>query len=59
MWNCTGSDWRSHWTMDVERYCWNDYQSILDAIPAAATVTDPKTVAEAWGRTNYTPPATG
>jgi hypothetical protein len=45
--------------MDVERYCWNDYQSILDAIPATATVTDPKTVAEAWGRTNYTPPATG
>jgi hypothetical protein len=59
MWNCTGSSWRSHWTMDVERYCWNDYQSILDAIPATATVTDPKTVAEAWGRTNYTPPATG
>jgi hypothetical protein len=56
MWDCTSPDWRDHWTMDVERYCWTDYQSILDAIPPNAVVTDPKTVAQAWGRTNYTPP---
>jgi hypothetical protein len=55
-WDCTSSDWRAHWTTDWERYCWSDYLRILDAMPAAATVTDPKTVAQAWGRTNYIPP---
>jgi hypothetical protein len=55
-WDCTSSDWRGHWTMDYERYCWSDYLRVLDAIPPAAIVTDPKTVAQAWGRTGYTPP---
>jgi hypothetical protein len=53
LWDCTSPDWRAHWTTDAERYCWNDYQQILDAIPAGLKVTDPKTVAVAWGRTNY------
>jgi hypothetical protein len=30
-------------------YCWNDYQRVLNAIPAGAIVTDPATVARAWG----------
>jgi hypothetical protein len=55
-WDCTSSDWRGHWTTDFERYCWSDYVKLLDAIPPGAIVTDPKTVAEAWGRTGYTPP---
>ncbi|MDX6592475.1 MAG: hypothetical protein QOJ13_1671 [Gaiellales bacterium] len=53
LWDCTGADWREHWTTDAERYCWNDYQKILDAIPSNVKVTDPKTVAVAWGRTDY------
>jgi hypothetical protein len=55
-WDCTSPDWRAHWTSDFERYCWSDYLEMLNAIPPSAIVTDPKTVAEAWGRTNYTPP---
>ena len=55
-WDCTSPDWRAHWTSDFERYCWSDYLELLNAIPPSAIVTDPKTVAEAWGRTNYTPP---
>jgi len=56
-WDCRSSDWRDHWTADFERYCWSDYLKVLNAIPATVKVTDPKTVALAWGRTNYTPPA--
>ncbi len=50
-WNCTGSDPRLHWTTRAEIYCWEDYKAALDAIPAGVTVTDPLTVARAWGRT--------
>jgi hypothetical protein len=56
-WDCTSSDWHAHWANDWERYCWSDYLRILDAIPPSAIVTDPKTVAQAWGRTGYTPPS--
>jgi hypothetical protein len=55
-WHCNARHWRDHWTNDPERYCWSDYLRILDGIPAGVTVTDPKTVALAWGRTNYRPP---
>ncbi|HET6849881.1 MAG TPA: hypothetical protein VFH74_13525 [Gaiellales bacterium] len=56
-WHCTGSDWRQHWTNDPERYCWSDYRTIVDSIPTSVRVTDPKTVARAWGRTAYQAPA--
>ncbi|HEY0388942.1 MAG TPA: hypothetical protein VGC71_10910 [Gaiellales bacterium] len=56
-WHCTGRNWESHWSNDAERYCWGDYRKILDAIPGTVTVTDPKSVARAWGRTNYRVPA--
>jgi hypothetical protein len=50
-WDCTGPV-AEHWTNDVERYCWGDYQQILAAVAASgATVTDPLTVATTWGRT--------
>jgi hypothetical protein len=52
-WDCRAADWRRHWTSSAEEYCWNDYRSILDRIPSSAVVTDPKTVAVAWGRTGY------
>ena len=55
-WRCNARHWQDHWTDDAERYCWNDYRRILNAIPSGVRVTDPKTVARAWGRTNYRPP---
>jgi hypothetical protein len=48
-WDCTSTDWRLHWTNRTEVYCWNDYQTVLNAIPAGAVVTDPATVARSWG----------
>ncbi len=50
LWDCTSPDWRQHWTYDTERYCWNDYVSIVSSIPAGVTVTDPASVGAAWGR---------
>jgi hypothetical protein len=31
-------------------YCYNDFLAVLDAVPDAVVVTDPATVATAWGR---------
>ena len=50
-WDCTATDPRQHWSTRAEIYCWEDYKTALDAIPAGVTVTDPLTVANAWGRT--------
>jgi hypothetical protein len=50
LWDCTSPDWRQHWTYDTERYCWEDYVSVVSAIPAGVTVTDPASVGAAWGR---------
>lgn len=49
-WDCTGTDWRRHWTSRPELYCLEDFLAAVDRIPASVTVTDPATVAEAWGR---------
>jgi hypothetical protein len=49
-WDCTSPDWRAHWTSRVELYCWTDYLAALEGISAETVVTDPATVAEAWGR---------
>jgi hypothetical protein len=49
-WDCGGTDWRQHWTSRVELYCWGDYLAALDMIGSGTTVTDPATVAVAWGR---------
>ncbi len=50
-WDCTSPNPALHWTNDVERYCYSDYQQILQAIAASSvTVTDPLMVAAAWGR---------
>lgn len=50
-WDCTTSHWRLHWTSRAELYCYRDFLRILDAVPSSVTVTDPATVAAAWGRT--------
>jgi hypothetical protein len=52
-WDCTATDPRLHWSNDNERYCWTDYQRIVKAIPSSVVVTDPLTVAHAWGRPGY------
>jgi hypothetical protein len=57
LWDCTSPNWEDHWSSDAERYCWNDYLRVLDAITPADVVTDPKAVARAWGRTGYSAPA--
>jgi hypothetical protein len=49
-WDCRAADWRAHWTSRPEIYCYNDFLGILDAVPDAVVVTDPATVATAWGR---------
>jgi hypothetical protein len=49
-WDCRGASWRDHWTSQHEIYCWGDYRTILSGIPKGAVVTDPATVATAWGR---------
>jgi hypothetical protein len=55
-WDCTSPDPALHWTNDSERYCYSDWQQIVNAIAAApsVTVTDPLTVGAAFGRpTSY------
>jgi Polysaccharide deacetylase len=51
-WDCTSSNPAEHWSNVTVRYCWSDYQQILQAIAADPniTVTDPLTVGEAYGR---------
>jgi probable HAF family extracellular repeat protein len=57
-WNCNGSV-STHWSLDAERYCWSDYLQIISAIPAKVIVSDPRTVADAWGRTPSGRPLAG
>jgi hypothetical protein len=51
-WNCNSADPDLHWSNDVERYCYNDFQQVVQAIAARGdiTVTDPLTVGVAFGR---------
>ena len=58
-WDCTSPNPNAHWTSATELYCWNDYLAVLNKIPSTAVVTDPGTVAGAWGRAvDTTPPTT-
>lgn len=49
-WDCRAADSRLHWTSDGERYCWNDYLKVLNALASRpdVLVTDPYAVARAW-----------
>ena len=50
-WDCTSPDPDLHWTNDVERYCYNDFQQVVRAIARDnIVVTDPLTVGVAFGR---------
>ncbi|MFI9553881.1 hypothetical protein [Nonomuraea endophytica] len=56
-WDCTGADWRAHWTNNAESYCLADFLGALGQV-RGATFTDPATVAEAWGRGRPAAPGT-
>ena len=53
-WDCTSDDWRRHFTSHSELYCYRDFLLVMDALKRAMTrgvvVTDPGSVADAWGR---------
>jgi hypothetical protein len=48
-WDCTSPNPYLHWTNDVERYCWADFQAILKSIPSTVQVNAPDQVAAVWG----------
>jgi len=49
-WDCTGADPASHWTTRSEVYCYNDWQSVIAAIPATAQVVVPSVIADLQNR---------
>ena len=51
-WDCTSPNSALHWTNVTVRYCYSDYQQIIQAIAAKTniTVTDPQTIGKAYGR---------
>jgi hypothetical protein len=51
-WDCTDADPSMHWVSNSELYCYDDFLWALHQIPANVVVTDPASVAEAWGRGN-------
>jgi hypothetical protein len=57
-WDCTSGDARKHWTSEVESYCLKDLLAAVDAIKPGSVVTDPASVAEAWGRVPGSRPPT-
>ena len=50
-WDCTNPNPAYHWSNDVERYCWVDFQRIIRSIQnnPNVVVTDPEGVAQTWG----------
>ena len=51
-WDCTSADPGLHWVSNSELYCYDDFLWALQQIPDDVVVTDPATVAQAWGRGN-------
>jgi hypothetical protein len=51
-WDCTSADPNEHWTSDNERYCYNDWKSVVNAVSQRPDikVADPLTVGIAFGR---------
>jgi hypothetical protein len=51
-WDCTSPDPNEHWTSDNERYCFNDWRSVVEAVSQRPdiAVADPLTVGIAFGR---------
>ena len=58
-WDCTSTNPALHWTNDNERYCYNDFQTVVAAIAARGIqVTDPLSVGVAFGRPATYPTST-
>jgi len=51
-WDCTSPNPAEHWSNVTVRYCYSDYQQIIQAIAAmpGITVTDPQTIGKLYGR---------
>ncbi|HRC40285.1 MAG TPA: hypothetical protein PLK69_02145 [Tetrasphaera sp.] len=49
-WDCSSADWRDRWTSQPEISCRNSYLEMVDGRNLEAVVTDPTTIALAWGR---------
>jgi hypothetical protein len=51
-WDCTSPNPAEHWTNVTVRYCWSDFQTILQAIAGKSNIriSDPQTIDRAWGR---------
>jgi hypothetical protein len=47
-WDCTSPNDNEHWVTSNELYCYNDFQTAVDAHGPNVTFTDPATVANAW-----------
>lgn len=61
-WDCRSRNPQLHWTNDNERYCYNDWKRIVQAVAARPdiTVTNPVTVGVAFGRPAFfLPPGAG
>jgi hypothetical protein len=56
-WNCNSTNVSYHWSNDVERYCWNDFKTILSFLQHDPNVhvTDFDGVATAWGMPRLPP----
>jgi hypothetical protein len=53
-WDCTSPDPADHWSNDTERYCYSDFQEIMQALyDAGMTITQPLAVDAAFGRTEF------
>jgi hypothetical protein len=50
-WKCTGAP-ADHWTSRGELYCYSDWRSVINAIPAASRVVTPSVIARRQGRMN-------
>lgn len=53
-WDCTSPNPNLHWTNDSERYCWSDFQQVLNyLVRSGIGITQPGVVDSAIGRTGY------
>jgi hypothetical protein len=53
-WDCTSPDPTLHWSNDAERYCWSDFQTILQYLASSRIgIVQPGTVNATFGRTGY------
>lgn len=49
-WDCSSPNWQDRWSSQPELYCRESFLQVLDGRSKTALVTDPATVAKAWGR---------